>query len=353
MKKRIDFGSLLFNIVAVLIIGVAIAPIVGKVVAFAIMATLFVIPFLGYWAKSVERDVVLYAGLLKEIWLDEIKQNFYADAPHILRSQDMSSMVYNSVINLADAGINPNVLINNAIYPVPTVGFGATPLVLPLKTFDTENTSVKNVINKQYMFDAVKQIVSQHKAALQERIFENVTHSWAPQSNAQLTPVLAATGAVKVLTGRRRLTMSDIATLQRAYDIAKIPQTGRVLVLCPDHRQDLIDEDRTLFKQFAELKTGEVFPLYGFTIYQYALNPLYTTAGVKKAFGAALVPATDCYASISWCDNEVMRAAGKLEMFWRPKEQNPEQREDVIGFQQFYTGLPIRNKTMGAIYSGV
>jgi hypothetical protein len=353
VKKRIDLVSVMFNLVSVLCMGVIVVPMFGKMVAFGMMAVLFVIPFLGYWAKSAKRDVVLYAGLLKEIWLDEIKQNFYADAPHILRSQDMSSLVYNSVINLADAGINPNVLINNTVFPVPTVSFGATPLVLPLKVFDTENTSVKDTINKQYMFDAVKQAVSQHKAALQERIFENVTHSWAPQSNATLTPVLAATGAIKVLTGRRRLTMSDIATLQRAYDIAKIPQSGRILVLCPDHRQDLIDEDRTLFKQFSELKTGEVFPLYGFTVYQYALNPLYTTAGAKKAFGAALVPATDCYASISWCENEVMRAAGKLEMFWRSKEQNPEQREDVIGFKQFYTGLPIRNKTMGAIYSGV
>lgn len=352
MKKRLNFASVLFNIVAVLIIGVFLAPFVGKLTAFAVMAVLFTIPFLGYWAKSVKRDAVLYAGLLKEIWTTEFKDNFYILAKHLERSEDMSSLVNNNIINLAEAGIDPNVLINNSIFPIATVAFSANAIALPLRQFDTENTSIKNAIKKQYMFDAMRIAVGQHKKSMIRTIGQITTHSWAPNADGVLTPVIAATGAVKTTTARRRITLADIAAMQVRFDLAGIPDTGRVLVLHPQHKEDLLNEDRTLFKQFAEHKSGTVFGLYGFDIYVYALNPIYTTAGVKKAFGSLAVPATDCYASIVYHEDEVMRAEGTLDMFFLEKALNPSNREDVIGFQQFYTGMSIRNKALGAIYSG-
>jgi hypothetical protein len=351
VKKRLDFASVLFNIVAVLIIGVFLQPLVGKLTAFAVMLVLFAIPFLGYWTKSVKRDAVLYAGLLKEIWLNEVRENFFGEYSHIKRSRDMSLFVENNVINLAEAGVNPNVLVNNITYPIATTDYNPTALALPLSYYDTENTRVRNVIKKQYAFDAVKEIVRQHKSTLAEKIAERITHSWAPNANGINTPVIAATGAVKTLTNRRRLTMSDITTMQRAFDLAKFPKK-RVLVLCPDHVQDLLDEDRTLFKQFAELQDGKILPLYGFDVYMSQLTAKFTQAGAKIAFGATALP-TDCYSSLVYCEDEVMRAEGTLDMFFQPKEINTGGRADEIGFQQYYTGLPIRIKGLGAIYSGV
>lgn len=55
-------------------------------------------------------------------------------------------------------------------------------------------------------------------------------------------------------------------------------------------------------------------------------------------------------ASIAWIKTEVMRATGDTDVFHR--EKDPEARGDILGYQQRFTALPLRNKYIGAIYSG-
>ena len=55
-------------------------------------------------------------------------------------------------------------------------------------------------------------------------------------------------------------------------------------------------------------------------------------------------------ASIAWIRTEVMRATGTVDVFHR--EKDPEARGDILGYQQRFSALPLRNKYIGAIYSG-
>lgn len=351
--KKYSFSSLLFNVLMACFITAILQPFTGVATAQCVGVACIVLPHLSYFNKTAMLHGTLRVGILKETWIPVIKENFYADFPHLSRSTNMSSYVENNVINLAEAGVNPNVLINNTAYPVPTADYSPTAVTIPLRWFDTENVRLRNVIRKQYAFDGIKEMTRQLKRVLVERIGAATTHSWAPSTNASLTPVLAATGAIRADTGRRALTMADVARAQFAFDKANIATTGRVLVLCPEHRQDLINEDRTLFKQFGEIKSGQILPLYGFDVYVCNLNAIYTTAGAKKAFGAASVPATDCYSSLFYHESEVMIAEGTLDVFYQGREINPTERADVIGLQMFHIGTSIRNKAIGAVFSGV
>lgn len=54
----------------------------------------------------------------------------------------MTPMVEYNKINLAEAGVAPDVLVDNKDYPVPTMSRTDTPLELTLHTFDTKNTVV-------------------------------------------------------------------------------------------------------------------------------------------------------------------------------------------------------------------
>jgi hypothetical protein len=346
--KKISISSLFFNILIALFIGSLFLPVLGYQALF-VSAIFFLIGFLLPSKKEVDRNLA-FAGLLKEVWINEIKENFFAEAPHIIRSYDMSAYVDNNVINLADAAVNPNVLINNTA-DIAITDYNPAALTIPLEYFDTVNTRIRNVLKKQYQFDGIKSMSKQHKNTLAEKIAKKVTFNWTPNSNSAFTPVLVASGAARADNGLKALSIRDIARMQTAFDELNAPQMGRVLILSPKHREDLLNENANLFNQFAELKAGKILSLYGFDIYVYSLNPIYNrTTGVKTAFEAAAA-ATDTYCSLFYQENEVMRAEGTLDIFFTPKEINNVSRADVFGLQQFYTGRPVRNKLVGAVYS--
>lgn len=54
--------------------------------------------------------------------------------------------------------------------------------------------------------------------------------------------------------------------------------------------------------------------MYGFKVFRYSQNPLYTSANAKKPFGA-IKEAGDKRSSFTWCSTEVFRCFGDTEMF--------------------------------------
>ena len=55
------------------------------------------------------------ANLQKEIWVNQIKENFYPDSSFLNYAKDFSGLVENHAINMAEAGVDPKVLINNTM----------------------------------------------------------------------------------------------------------------------------------------------------------------------------------------------------------------------------------------------
>ena len=52
-------------------------------------------------------------GLNKQIWISQIKENFYPERSFLQKVLDFSGLVENDSLHFASAGIDPKVLVNN------------------------------------------------------------------------------------------------------------------------------------------------------------------------------------------------------------------------------------------------
>jgi len=326
----------------------------SKGVTALLMFSFALFPVAGFAAPVIATAMSIFApgaiaasGLNKEIWLAEILEGFYADDMFLTECRDLSPFVDNDIINLAEAGIDPVVLINNTTYPIDVNTRTDTALTISIDTFDTENTAVSNIEQAELSYDKLSSVTMGHKNALRMAIMQKGAHAIAPSSDTALTPILMATGGDNG-EGLKRLKWSDVRKLEKKFNNAEIPAEGRIIIFNQQHLEDLEVEDSERFNKMMDKKE-----ICGFKMYALADSrlPKYNIeTGDKVGFDAA-ASETDSTATIAFHKNEVCRAMGSQQMFHSKKEDDPIYRRDVIGFQQRAIVLPIRNKGIAAIYS--
>lgn len=280
----------------------------------------------------------------KQIWISMLMEHYYPNRTFLSRSVDMSAMVEYNKINLAEAGVAPEVLVDNTEFPIGTAQRSDTPLELPLHTFDSKNTVVRNVEEMETAYDKMDSVVRQHRNTLYAKTAAYAANNWAPSKTADLTPVKATSGTGTNKQGLVPLSFEDVLAMDAWFRSQDIDPSTMVAVLNPYHLADLMAEDMKLYK---EMLSGN--KLFGFDLYTFSQLPYYNaTSGAKVAFGTK-AQNTDTQCSLFYSTEEVMRADGDIEVFARYKD--PEERGDLIGFQKRFTALPIRNKYQAAIYS--
>ncbi len=330
-------SKLLLNVMFNVLVGMLIAGVVGFNPVFGAVGVNLI--GLGmHQFKAANGGNVLFVGLAAEVWLPLVMEDPYPNNSFLREATDMSSLVEYDKINLAEAGVDPAVLVDNTVYPVPIVQASDIHKDLTLKTYDTENTVVRNAIAIEMAYDQRALYASKHKKALAKKLGLDASYMYAPtqEDAAKFNKVINLGGADSVIDG--------IIDLQSAYDGYDADE-DRVLVLSPNHKAKIAKEDKALYKAIIAEPGVE---LYGFKIYTYSRNPIYVGAtGVKTAFGAAFVPGTHKHSSFAFIGSEVMVADGSAEMFSRLKD--PEARGDIFGFQKRALALPIRGKFQGAI----
>lgn len=325
MKKRFNLANLLFN----LLVAVLVSAITGLNPLYAIGISMVIGTALSF-VKLPSHS--LYAGLQKELWTDILLEKFYPDRSFLQRSRDLSDFVTYNTLNLAEVGADPNVLIDNATYPVPTVQRTDIPHTVALQTLDSENTVVRNVEEMEAAYGKMESVARQHREAIFKKAAQMAAYNWAPaQDNAS--------NFVQQAAGGGTLSFDDIIDLAGRYDDVDAPKEGRILLLSPTHRRQLQKEDKKLYKQIYE--TGNAF--YDFLVFSTSVTPTYS-AGVKNAMGAV-----GDTASIAYLESEVCRAIGDMDMFYTPKD--PGERGDIIGFQMRFLARSMRGKYAGAIYT--
>jgi hypothetical protein len=287
------------------------------------------------------------AGVNKEIWIDKLKEGFYSGFEWLSRVDDLSTWVEFNTINFTIAGTDPVILKNNVTWPIVAAQRTDTNGTVVLDTYDSTTSRVRNVEEIEAAIDKLESVVKQHRNALMQEIVTECLWNYAPATGA--AGAFAATGANRAAvigaqtTVASTLTLQDVASIQERWDVLRLPQEGRTLVLSPYHRRDLMAQDITLFKAFTDLKKGQALPLFGIDVYVADNTPLYTkTTLAKKAYGAAADNTNDCIASVAFIAGEVMKCEGDMEMFFKPKDINPEQRADEVGFQMRFKGIPYR-----------
>ena len=366
MKQRL-LNSFIRTLLVVAILGMGISmasavPTGKPMIEPGIAISALLVTVLGYQLlfSNMLTSGGLQAGVNKEIWLSSLMENFYRMGSFLQNVVDWSAWVEYNTLNFADAGGDPNVLINNSSYPIATNQRTDTALTIALDTYDTENTRVRNTEEIEAAYDKLDSVIRQHRNALRQKCHDKAIHAYGPASDSADTPVILTTGASAAghlsamsITGTfNKFAIKDIANLKAKFDLNDWPVEGRCLVLHPLHQMDIINENQDLFKAFAKLQTGEIFELYGFKILPYTKTPIYTEAtGAKAAFGAAAAPAADTISSVAFLESEVMKAEGDMEMFYKPKGINTEQRADEIGFQKRFIALPLRGVGISAIIS--
>lgn len=280
----------------------------------------------------------------KQIWIGIVLEHMTPKTSFLSASRNMDEFVENNTINLADAGVEPEVFVDNDTYPVGIVERKDVPVALPLHTLDTQNTVVRNIEEKESSYNKMESVTTGHKNALTRKRAALAAHNWCPMQNAEFTPVLQATG-VPDATGRKRLTFDDLDEMEARFEDLEADMENLILVLNTQHKADLKAENRKLYKEC--IKDGKIG---NFTVFSYSKLPYFDiTTKKKQAFGSATTE-NSAMASLVYVKNEVMAATGDTEPFVTYKD--PGARGDILGYQQRFTALPLRNKYIGAIYSG-
>ncbi len=286
------------------------------------------------------------AKLEKEIWVDQIQEHFYPDSSFLKYCKDFTELVENNAINMAEAGLEPKVLINNTTYPINSVQRVDSPIKIELDKFETENTIVRRPEVIQYAYSQLESVLMGHRNQLRASTAQKAAHAYAPLEDSDYTPVISTTGTA---TGTRKaLTFEDVLSLKERFDNMEIPIEERYLVLHPSHVTDLIRLDVKGFKDITDVVNGQPKRFAGFGILQFSRMPMYDLDTMKKTpWGATGTNIGFC--SFAFQAGEVMKADG--EVFMYATENDAKERATIVGFDKRFIAVPIRNKGIGAIVS--
>ena len=283
----------------------------------------------------------LGAGVYTEIWTGELVKYLRRgmDATFLDGIPDQSSIVNNDIIHLVEVGVDPDVLINNTTYPIPLQALDDADIAIQLDKFQTKVTPVTDDELYAISYDKMSRVIESHGQAIHDSKFMKAAHALCATKNTATTPVLQTTGSVDPETGRRKLVPADLIRMKRAMDTLKVPVEGRRLVLCNDHVNDLLEVDQRFKEQYnIDRNNGTVGRLYGFDIYEYACNPLYTTAGVKKSVGAS-ASTGEFQCSFAFYTKRVFKATGSTKMYYSPANTDPEYQRNKVNYRHYFICL--------------
>jgi len=280
MKKKFILKFLTgtaFNV----IMGVILASMVGISPAYG-AASGIVVPMLlkGFMPAGAAME-----GVYTEVWTGELVRQLDAGltASFLDGIPDYSARVNNEIIHLVDVGADPDVLVNNTTYPIPIQNLEENDIPIGLDKFQTKATRVTDDQLYAISYDKFSLDVERHRNAIDRIRYKKAAHALAPYSHTGKTPVIPTSGEADA-TGRKKLTLKDIIALKRALDNAEVPEDGRRLVLCPDHVNDLLEQDQSFKDKFYNYTSGKLLNMYGFQIYTFINCPYYTNEGVKVPY---------------------------------------------------------------------
>ena len=345
MKSLMKFMTgMLFNVV----MGVVLASFIGVDAAYGAASGVVLPMALGCFMPGG----ALMEGIYTEVWTGEMvkKLNAGLQATFLNGIPDYSTNVNNEVIHLVDVGGDPDVLVNNTTYPIPIQDLEDGDIAIGLDKFQTKATRVTDDELYAISYDKFGSVVERHRESIVTVKYKKFAHALAPYSHTANTPVIQTSGETDTATGRKKITPKDIIALKRAFDNMEVPEDGRVLVLCPDHVNDLLELDQSFKDKYYNYTSGKLMNMYGFEVYTFVNTPYFNKNGVKLAYNA--VPtATDHKGSFAFYRPRMFRAQGSTKMYYSEAATNPQTQENLVNFRNYDIVLPKKMEAIGAIYS--
>lgn len=346
------------RLVVKLMIALLVNAIVGSLIALAVG----VAPWVGAVALNVIAIAIgaclpkdaLRVGVFTEVWTGELVKSLRGglEGSWLDGVPDQSTIVNNDVIHLVEVGVDPDVLINNTTYPIPSQALEDKDIAVKLDKFQTKVTPITDDELYAASYDKMARVKESHANALNDSKFTKAAHALCAQQDSAKTPILKTTGERDATTGRLRLTMADVVALKAAMDKLGVPAENRRLVLCPDHANDLLLSSQTFREQYnIDRATGKVGKLYGFDVYEYANTPLYTQAGRKKNLGVAAGDG-EFNCSFAFYTPRVFKATGSTKMYYSEAATDPEYQRNKINFRHYFLCMPKKEDAGVVMMSG-
>lgn len=332
--------NVLMSIVILALLGVPHAAPFGAVVGIVLPMAL---------GKFLPEGAAL-EGVYTEVWTGELVKRLRGGltASWLDGVSDYSAAVKNEVVHLVDVGGDPDVLINNTTYPIAAQTLEDGDIALGLDKFQTKKTPVSDDELFAISYDKMGSVIERHGEAITIGKLKKAAHALAPYSNTEKTPVAPTSGETD--GGRKKCTRKDIIALKRKLDALQIPASGRRLVLCSDHVNDLLEDDQKFRDQYYNYTSGKIANMYGFEVYEFENCPYFNKNGVKLAVNATPTE-TDFQASFCFYTKRVFRAQGSTKMYYRDAVTNPDYQQNEVNFRHYYIVLPKKMEAIGAIYS--
>jgi hypothetical protein len=348
MNKKKLFSGLAFNAImgAVLASAIGANPVGGAIVAIVVTALIG-----SFMPKGVLAD-----GIATELWTGDIIRNLNAkvNGSFLQDIPDYSGKVDNQdVIHFVGEGGLPDVLINNTTYPIESQTITDSDIPISLDKYDTKVTPITDDELYAMSYDKRASLIQRHADAIAGAKFSKAIHALAPAATAAKTPVLFTSG--DALTGARQpVTRDDFIDMKSKFDELEVPEEGRILVLCPDHVNDLLRTDQKFFGQFYNFETGQLsMNMYGFKCYSYVGCPVFDQTGAKLNYGTLPTTGSKYRASVAFYASRCFKAAGSTKMYYRDAITSPETHTSTMNFRHRYIVLPFVQEAIGAIVSKV
>ena len=352
MKYSKLIVNILFALMFSLFAGVGAYMAVGWPV-WAVALTIFAIALI----PKPQIPGLTYAGVLKEIWTKEVikRMSTLGEGTFLDGIKDFSQYVSSvgdesQVIHMTYFGVKPDVLINNTTYPIDVQALNGEDVNITLDKFQTKATPITDDELYALSYDKISLVKDSHAESIMETKIQKALHALAPSGNTAAMPVLLTTGADDG-TGRKRLVWADLVALKAACDKLMIPASGRRLVLCSDHENDMLLLDTKFKDQYYNAASGKPYSTLGFEFYGYIGAPYYVPATkLKLAFGA--VPAaTDRQASVFFSLARAGKASGWTKMYYSEAKNDPLTQRNLVNFRHHFIVMPTREEARGAIVS--
>lgn len=294
----------------------------------------------------------------KAVFLNSLKEEYEKIDTWLANAEDLSAFVVDGqTIKFPEGGADPAVYKNRTT-DVDSVEPTETVYSEDLDVYDSQNYKIRNIYLHALPFDKVQFYTRKSADSIVKKEIADAAYAFAPMQAGTKSIVMATTG--DAADGFKMLTLADVLTLARTADRMQMPEGNRNLVLPSDWFWDLVDNNEILKGQLKyQQNTGVIDPkivnYYGINIHKSLGDKLglgYDTNTSKKAAQGAAITGTVCPAALFFCGQEVYRAGGQFEMFYKDKSVNTDGRAYEFGFQhRFKAGHQMSNdRYCGLLY---
>lgn len=296
-------------------------------------------------------------NVYREVWTGEVVKGFQVGLKDTFLdgvrdySQYVAGDEESQVIHASYFGVEPDVLINNTTYPIPVQELDGADIPISLDKYQTKATPITDDELYALAFKKMEAVKQAHSDVLVKNRLKKAIHAFGPGSNTVDHPVLVTTG--DLVNGRRRMIWEDVINIRSAYAKMGVEIEGLRFVLCPDHVNDLLIEEKSMLaKSYANFQGGVITSQLGLEFREFFANPYYNVAAkTKLSFGALPVDATDSQASIVFPVAKTGKATGKTKMYFSEAKSDPLTQRNLINFRNYFIAMPLVSKGFVAIVS--